>query len=511
VLDLSNNPLREGLSGERTADPCAFVIFGATGDLTRRKLVPALFSLFVQGLLPASFAVIGFARRPWDDTRFCEETYTALQQLVPYLARRKDAWEAFSARMGFVSSPFEEREGYLRLRQRLQQTDATMGTAGNRLFYLATPPEEYPAVASNLALAGLSAEESGWARLVVEKPIGVNLASARALNADLRQGFREKQIYRIDHFLGKETVQNIMVFRFANTILEPVWNHRYVDNVQITIAETLGVEERGGYFDRAGIVRDLVQNHALQLLTLVAMEPPVSLDADAIRDEKVKVLRSVRRIAPGDVPRLTVRGQYSAGWVDGGSVPGYREEPKVAPDSSTETYAAMEFSIGNWRWAGVPFYLRVGKRMPRKVTEIALQFRSVPDILFGARFREEIQPDSLVMRIQPDEGITLRFTAKTPGATLRLQPVRMDFGYGESFGTPSPEAYERLLLDAASGEAALFARDDEVDEAWQIITPILQEWAAEGSEELYDYEAGTWGPVETADLPGRSARKWRRL
>lgn len=511
LLDLTVNPFREGLADERTAEPCAFVIFGASGDLTHRKLIPALFNLFLKGLLPVGFAIVGFARRPWTDDDFRAEMRRAIEDHSKYLMADVSAWESFAKTLSYIVSPFEDLTGYHALKQKLAELGKTKGTRGNSIFYLATPPPEYSVVVSNLGAAGLNSQENGWTRLIVEKPIGSDLASSRDLNTQLRQVFEEAQIYRIDHFLGKETVQNILVFRFANKIFEPLWNQRYIDNIQITIAETVGLEGRGGYFDKAGMVRDVVQNHGLQILTLVGMEPPVSVDADAIRDEKVKVLKAIRPLKPEEVFTASVRGQYESGSLSGKSVNGYLQEPNVAPDSSTETYAAIRFAVDSWRWAGVPFYLRVGKRMPKKVTEIALEFREVPGILFGARRKDALQPNLLIIRIQPDEGISLRVTSKVPGPSVRLQSVRMDFQYGSSFGTPSPEAYERLLLDASCGEAALFARGDEVDTAWQIITPLLDEWANKGREGLYSYQAGTWGPLEALDLLKSEGRQWRRL
>lgn len=511
VLDPSVNPFREGLSESRVADACAFVIFGATGDLTHRKLIPALFSLYLEGLLPANFAVVGFARRDWSDEDFREEMWRGVREHARRLAGEEQAWMSFSQSLFYNRSTFEDADGYRRLKQRLAELEKSHDTHGNRLFYLATPPADYEIVVKQLGEHNLQCEEHGWARIIVEKPIGRDLASSLEVNNLLGSVFAESRIYRIDHFLGKETVQNILVFRFANSIFEPIWNQKYVDHVQITNAESIGLEGRGAFFDKAGIVRDLMQNHQLQLLTLTAMEPPSSLRADAIRDEKLKVLEAVRPLAPGEVEQHAVRGQYTAGLAEGQSVAGYLDEPKVEPGSTTETYAAVRLFIDNWRWAGVPFYLRVGKRLPKKATEISLQFKEIPGILFGASRKDAIQPDLLVIRIQPDEGIFLRFTSKEPGPSMRLQQVRMGFQYGASFGTASPEAYERLLLDAASGEQALFAREDEVQAQWRIVMPLLEAWREQGSSGLHPYQAGTWGPLQAFDLLTRDGRRWRRM
>jgi glucose-6-phosphate 1-dehydrogenase len=511
VLNLAENPFREGLTVERAAEPCAVVIFGATGDLTRRKLIPALFSLYLQGLSPAKFAIIGFARRPWSDDYFREHMRSAVLEHSSASASNLGAWETFARSLSYVQSSFGDADGYLRLKERIAEFSAANGVPRNAVFYLATPPSEYAAVIGNLGASGLADEDGGWRRIIIEKPVGTDRASARELNSHVRGVFPESRVYRIDHFLGKETVQNILVFRFANSIFEPLWNTKYVDHVQITVAESVGVEGRGAFFDRAGIVRDLMQNHQLQLLTLTAMEPPSSVDADAVRAEKVKVLQAVRPLSGEDLVKSVVRGQYAAGSSQGAHVPGYLDEPDVAPDSGTETFAAARLMVDNWRWAGVPFYLRVGKRLPKKVTEICLQFKAVPGILFGAGHRREMTPNLLVMRIQPDEGISLRFTCKEPGPSMSLQQVRMEFHYGASFGAPSPEAYERLLLDAAIGEQSLFAREDEVDAAWRIVDPMLAHWAEHGREGLSSYRAGAWGPAESLDLLRRDGRRWRRV
>ncbi|MCC6485649.1 MAG: glucose-6-phosphate dehydrogenase [Armatimonadetes bacterium] len=510
-MDLSVNPFREGLTESRVADPCAFVIFGATGDLTHRKLIPALFSLYLESLLPSNFAIVGFARRDWSDERFRDEMWQGIQAHARRLAGEREAWEGFARSLFYNRSTFQDPEGYDRLKTKLSELDKSHDTHGNRLFYLATPPSDYEPIIEQIGAHNLQSEERGWARIIVEKPIGTDLASSRELNSAIRSVFPESRIYRIDHFLGKETVQNILVFRFANSIFEPIWNQKYVDHVQITNAENIGLEGRGAFFDKAGIVRDLAQNHQLQLLTLMAMEPPSSLRADAIRDEKLKVLQAVRLLTREEVDEHAVRGQYTAGLVQGQPALGYLEEPNVQPDSATETYAAVRLFVDNWRWAGVPFYLRVGKRLPKKSTEISLQFKEIPNILFGATQKDAVRPDLLVIRIQPDEGIFLRFTSKEPGPSMRLQQVRMGFQYGASFGTPSPEAYERLLLDAASGEQALFARDDEVEAQWRIVMPVLDRWRELGRQGLHEYQAGTWGPLEAFSLLTRDGRRWRRI
>ncbi|HEX5474256.1 MAG TPA: glucose-6-phosphate dehydrogenase [Vicinamibacterales bacterium] len=502
------NPLRAGLRIPRTPEPCALVVFGATGDLTARKLMPALYNLARERLLPAGFSVVGFARRPWTDADF----RAAMREAIEKFSReplQSDIWDTFARSLHYVSGTFGDIDGYERLGERLLAEDSAHGSAGNRVFYLATPPGAYAEIAHHLGEANLSRSPSGgWTRLVVEKPFGSDLESARKLDQSLGLVFRERQIFRIDHYLGKETVQNIMVFRFGNGIFEPIWNRRYVDNVQVSVAETVGLEGRGGYYDQSGALRDMVQNHLLQVLALVAMEPVATLTGEGVRDEKAKVLRAVKPIE--DVDRLTVRAQYTAGAINGLRVPGYRDEPDVGDRSLTETYVALKLGIENWRWADVPFYLRVGKRLPKRATEVAITFRSAPLQLFREMRADNPTPNLLVLRIQPDEGISLRFGAKVPGTRMDVRPVNMDFRYGTSFGIEPPEAYERLLLDAMIGDSTLFTRWDSVEAAWEVLTPVLGAWAA-GASPLHYYEAGTWGPDEARSLVERDGREWHRM
>jgi glucose-6-phosphate 1-dehydrogenase len=490
-------------------DPCTLVIFGATGDLTHRKLVPALYNLAADGALPRSIAVVGFARRPKDDAEFRRE----LEEAAGNHSRQspnKVLWDNFASRISYHRSEFDNPEGYTSLARLLDERDEELGTCGNRLFYLASAPDQFETILENLRASGLNKARPGsWARIIVEKPFGTDLPSARRLNDLVNNAFNERDTYRIDHYLGKETAQNIMVLRFANALFEEMWNSRHIHHVQITASEPLGVEGRAGYYDKSGALRDMVQNHLLQLLCLTAMEPPAGLDADSVRDEKVKVLRSLRPLVGEDVFRHVVRGQYGAGAIEGKRVAAYRDELRVDPGSTTETYVALEARVDNWRWAGVPFYIRVGKRLPKAGTEIAIHFNSAPQVLFRAT-GEQLDDNVLVIRIQPDEGISLRMSAKMPGSSLRIEPVKMDFHYGTSFGRATPEAYERLLLDAMSGDATLFARRDEVEHAWKFVDAIRDAWSTR-SDDLALYEAGSWGPGEADLLVKRSGAAWRRL
>ncbi|HZQ08202.1 MAG TPA: glucose-6-phosphate dehydrogenase [Anaerolineae bacterium] len=503
------NPLREGMRVARAPEPASIIIFGATGDLTRRKLVPALYNLTCDNYMPPVFNIIGFARRPRSDAEIREE----YKKAVTEFSRQKiqnEIWDSFSQNIFYVQSNLDDLEGYKHLKDELDRFDQERGTAGNRLFYLAVPPELMPTIIDLLGKSGLNSS-AGYTRIILEKPFGRDLASAVELNRLLHLVFDESQIYRIDHYLGKEAVQNIFVFRFANGILEPIWNRTYINNVQITVAETVGVEQRGEYYDNSGALRDIIQNHGLQLLAVTTMEPPPEFTPDAVRDAKAGVLRSIRPLSFDEIHEWTVRGQYGPGAIGGVEVPGYRSEPEVSPNSTTETYIALKLHIENWRWAGVPFYLRTGKRLPKRYTEIAIQFNLPPLMLFGRDGVNQMEPNSLVFSIQPDEGISLQFESKIPGQDNRIRPVNMDFRYTSTFGVAAPEAYERLLLDAMLGDPMLFTRYDEVEAQWAFITPILEAWKKLPPPNFPNYEAGTWGPPEADELLHRDGRKWRRL
>ena len=507
---LVENPLRAGMRLGRAAEPCAVVIFGASGDLAKRKLIPALYRLVQERLLPAEFAVIGLGRTPMTDDEYRAKMKEAVAEFSESKTVDEEVWRSFAAGLHYLPSNIDRPESYRELAERLEVIGRERGTGGNRLFYLSVAPEFYAESVKQLGEAGLTKQERGWARVIIEKPFGTSLESARELNEQILRHLEESQVYRIDHYLGKETVQNLLVFRFANGIFEPMWNRQYIDHVQITNAETVGVEGRGGYYEKSGVVRDMIQNHVFQVLSLVAMEPPASLSAEDVRDEKIKAMHSAREFTPERVLAECVRGQYGAGSIGGAAVPGYREEKGVAPDSVTETYAMVTMWFDNWRWSGVPFYIRSGKRLAKRVTEIAIQFREAPHALFGSAM-EAVAPNQLVIRIQPDEGITLRVAAKVPGQVTRIRDVNMDFRYGASFGVQLAEAYERLILDCILGDSTLYARKDMTERGWELVMPILAEWGARGSEaDFPNCEAGSWGPEESFRLLEQHNRRWRR-
>ena len=506
------NPLRSLLESDRIEDPCSIVFFGASGDLFKRMLLPAVYNLRLEGILPAHFSVVGFSRSPFTDESFrayCKESVDSFSRSGP---AKESMWAEFARRISYITADFDEDAHFHDLHAMLARNDEQLGTAGNRLFYLSTPPSVFPTIVERLATAKLDPKSNtaGWTRIIVEKPFGTDLATARALQREINTVFDEKHIYRIDHYLGKETVQDIMALRFANTIFEPIWNRQYIRSVQITASETLGVEQRGGYYESSGALRDMLQNHVMNLLALVAMEPPATSSADAIRNEKFKVLSAMRPLDPDRLDHNAARGQYGPGTIEGQLVPGYRDESDVNPASNTETFAALKLHIDNWRWSGVPFYLRSGKRLARKSTEIAVTFAPIPHRLFGEA-SDSIDANVLVMKIQPDEGLSLRFNAKVPGPKNHIRAVTMDFNYGTGFGVASAPAYERLIADAVRGDQTLFTRWDAVELAWEIVTPVLERWSTTSDRSFPNYPAGSEWPQQAEILPRDDGNSWRRI
>jgi glucose-6-phosphate 1-dehydrogenase len=510
MAEANNSTHAAGEKPAHPGPPCVMVIFGASGDLTKRKLIPALYNLAKDNLLSREFAVVGFARTEMTTDEFRAKCREDIKQFATN-DLDGDLWEWLERRLYYLTGDVNDANAYRQLKDTLAQVDRDHRTHGNVFFYLATAPNFFSTVAEQLGAAGLTREEEngGWRRVIIEKPFGRDLESACALNRDLKQVLEEHQLYRIDHYLGKETVQNILVFRFGNGIFEPIWNRRYIDHVQITAAEKVGVEQRGGYYDTAGALRDMVPNHLFQLVSLTAMEPPISFSADAVRDEQAKVLHAVNPLAPEEVLTETVRGQYGDGEINGEAVPGYREEPNVPPNSGTETFVALKLQVDNWRWADVPFYLRTGKRLPKRLTEIAIQFKRAPFTLFRETAVASLRTNRLVIRIQPNEGISLRFGAKVPGTVMKLGAVEMDFAYADYFGAGGSTGYERLLYDCMMGDATLFQRADMLEAGWSVVSPILDVWKALPPRSFPNYAAGTWGPKEADELMARDGRQWR--
>ncbi len=508
------HPLSGSSGSQKVAEPCIMVIFGATGDLTARKLLPALYNLNKEGLLPSRFACVGFARREKTNEEFRQEMEKGVQEFSRTKPVDKEVWNAFSDKLYYHQSEFDHDEGYEQLAELLKNLDSKHGTKGNRVFYLSTQPSFFPTIVEKLSQHHLIYKENEghdkWSRVIIEKPFGQDLDSAVALQKEISQYLDESQIYRIDHYLGKETVQNLLVFRFSNPLFEAIWNNRHVDNVQITVSEEIGIGSRGRFFEEAGMLRDIVQNHMMQLLSLVCMEPPNSSKADAIHNEKVKVMEAIRPFPKDKIDEFAIRGQYGPGYINGKSVVGYRQEENVSPNSAVETFAAMELFIDTWRWSGVPFYLRAGKRLPKRATEIAIVFKPVPVFLYQETGKT-IEQNVLAIRIQPDEGISLKINCKVPGINGPIQPVKMDFQYGSYFGSAPPEAYERLILDCMAGDNTLFARVDEVLASWKLLTPLLKHWQENKPSGFPNYAAGTWGPDAADKLLEREGRKWRLI
>lgn len=505
------NPFQEADLLTRFAEPCILVIFGATGDLTARKLLPALYNLAREGQLPPQFACVGFARREKTHEQFRAEMKEAIAQFSRVKPIDEALWSTFESRLFYHQSEFHEEEGYKKLATFLEGLDSQLGTQGNRVFYLSTQPSFFPLICEKLYQSKLIYSEDlvqdKWSRIIIEKPFGRDLSSAYSLQTELTHFLKESQIYRIDHYLGKETVQNLLVLRFANSLFESLWNNRYIDHVQMTVAEEIGIGSRGALWEESGFLRDILQNHIMQVLSLVIMEPPINLSSSAIHEEKVKAVQSIR---PFDLEHSVIRGQYSSGYVDGEAVPGYREEKNVSPTSAVETYVALRLFVDNWRWAGVPFYIRGGKRLPKKGTEISIFFKDPPGVLFQHSGKKN-EPNVLTIRIQPDEGTSFKINCKVPGSSNYIQPVKMNFRYGSYFGLTPPEAYERLILDCILGDNTLFAREDEVFASWRLFSPVLDHWEKLGSQQLPSYSCGSWGPEEADALLKMDGRKWRLL
>ena len=507
----SNNELTGDHAGGVAPEPCTLVIFGGSGDLAHRKLIPAMYNLYLDGVLPENYAIIGTGRKGLSDADF---RLSSRAGIVKYSRQviAEEKWSEFERRLFYISGGIDNPKTYQEIQARAEQIEADLKIPGHRIFYLAIPPTSFALASEGLHRAGLVQPITGsnrFSRVIVEKPIGRDMESARQINTTIGKVFDEDQVFRIDHYLGKETVQNLLVFRFANSIFEPLWNHKHIDHVQITVSEEEGVGTRATYYEEAGALRDMVQNHILQLLCLVAMEPPWSLDPDVVRDARLEVLRSLRPITGNTVNQYTVRAQYSPGMIQGVEVPGYRREDGIGPDSITETFVALKVFIDNWRWAGVPFYIRTGKRMPKRTTEISVQFKDVPPVLFNANPSSPLEPNLLTLLVQPEEGFSLRTISKLPGSKVRIHPVNMDFRYGTAYGAASPEAYERLLLDVMIGDATLFRRRDAVEAAWGWVTEILEGWQKHGTKWLPEYRAGTWGPMEADRLIAADGRRWR--